>query len=178
MAVAASNLTQGNDRGVGGSSFNTASITPTANRLILATVTSRHASADPNHPTLSGCGLTWVEVASDNYDNTGSQKRVTVFRAMGASPSTGAVTIDFAGQCQSDCVWTIDQLSGMDTSGTNGSGAGVQSATNQDRTGSGTSLTTTLAAFGSANNATYGACAVGKGTGTSTAGSGFSKPEY
>ena len=154
-------------------SYATTSHTPAANKLQLASVNSRHASATPNQPTLSGNGLTWVAVASVVYDDTGSQKRVTLFRAMGASPSAGALTADFAGQSQSDCTITIDEATGMDTTGTNGSGAIVQSVTNSDKTGSGTSLSATLAAFGSGRNGTYGVCAIGN-VGTFTPGSGFS----
>lgn len=159
-------------------SYNTASISPGANKLILATVVSRTGiTADPNQPTLSGNGLTWVAIASVVFDNTSSsRRRVTLFRAMGASPSTGAVTIDFGGQTQTACDWNIEEVSGMDTSGTNGSGAIVQSATNFDNaTGTPVStLTVTLSAFSNTNNATFGAFGYG-GTGTSTAGSGFTK---
>lgn len=72
---------------------------------------------------------------------------------------------------QTDVVWIIDELSGVDTSGTNGSGATVQSAVGTDADGG--TITVTLAAFGSSNNATYGAFANDSGTGTMTAGSGF-----
>src|SRR3989344_9550990 len=43
--------------------FITASITPTANRLVLAAIAGS-AAADPAPPTLSGNGLTWVQVAT------------------------------------------------------------------------------------------------------------------
>jgi hypothetical protein len=96
-----------------------------------------------------------------------------VFRALGASPSSGTIAIDFGGQNQTDVVWVLDQLSGIDTSGTNGSGAAVQSVSNTDETGTATSLTVTLAAFGSANNATFGAFSNTVTGSTVTAGSGF-----
>jgi hypothetical protein len=174
MAIASTTLTSGNDAS-GVSSKATASVTLTANRLYFLTVTTRTASGDPNHATATSTGATWVEVNSNNYDNSGSQKRTTVLRTLVGSNQTGAVTIDFASQTQSDVVWAIDEFTGMDTTGTNGSGAVVQSVVNQDRTGSGTTLTTTLAAFGSASNATWGACSIGNGASTSTAGSGFAK---
>jgi hypothetical protein len=173
MAVSASNLTTGTDID-GNSTATTASITPTANRLILLTVTTRTGiTANPNQPTATGNGLTWVAVNSVVWDTTSSsRKRVTVLRAMGASPSAGAVTIDFAGQNQTDVVWTIDELSGTDTSGTNGSGAIVQSATNIDETGANSTFTVTLAAFSSVNNATFGGMTLDTYI-TTAAGSGF-----
>ena len=141
-------------------SATSASHTPASNKLQLLTVQSRtDISTDPNQPTVTGNGLTWVAIASVVYDPTGaSRKRVTMFRAMGASPTTGTTTIDFGGQTQTDIDWIVDEQTGMDTSGTNGSGAVVQNATNVVL---GTSITVTLAAFGSAANATYGGFAGG-----------------
>lgn len=157
-------------------SFATASWTPTDGALYLVSVTTRTAASDPNIPTLSGNGQTWTQIDSQNYDNAGSQKRVSLFRCLAASSSAGTLTADFAGQSQSDCVIVVDEISsGFDTGGTNGSGAIVQSAKNADVSGTGTTLTATLAAFGSTNNATYGTFAIGNGTGTSTAGTGFTK---
>ena len=68
---------------------------------------------------------------------------------MGASPSSGAITITF-GANQSNCGWSLNEFDGIDTGGTNGSGAIVQAVPNT--VASGTSLTITLSAFGNANN--------------------------
>lgn len=175
MAVAATNLVA--TGGVVGVSLASGSFTPTANRLVLAAVQSRTGiTADPNIPTLSGNGLTWVQVATVLYDSTSSsRKRLTVFRAMGASPTTGALTADFAVQAQTDMGIVVDEFSGIDTGGTDGSTAVVQSATALDDTITVATLTATLAAFGSVNNATYGAFAIGSVSSTSTAGTGFTK---
>jgi hypothetical protein len=156
-------------------SYATTSHTPAANKLQIASVTSRTGSGTPNQPTLSGNGLTWVAINTTVYDDAGSQKRVTAFRALGASPSAGALTADFAAQSQSDCIITIDEATGMDITGTNGSGAIVQSVVNQEKTGAATTLIATLAAFASTRNGTFGVVAIGNGSGTSTAGSGFAK---
>ncbi len=170
--VSASNLISGSTTNVNSSS--TASISPSANKLELLTVSSRtDISANPNQPTVTGNGLTWVAVNSIVYDTTStSRRRVTLFRAMGASPTSGALSIDFSGQTQTDITWSVDELSGVDTTGTSGSGAIVQSATNKDETGSATSLAITLSSFGNTANATY--AGIGKDGNTSaTAGSGF-----
>lgn len=155
----------------------TASITPTSNNLVSLTVATRtNVTVDPNQPTAVGNGLTWVVASTTVYDNSStSRRRETTFRAMGASPSTGVIVIDFGGQDQTDVVWIVDQFSGVDTSGTNGSGAVVQSVPNQDTTGAVNTLTVTLSAFASASNATYGVFANGDGSGTYTVGSGFSQ---
>lgn len=149
-AITQASLTSGSDN-VDNSSFATASITPTANRLILAAIYNSKSTA-PAAPTLSGNGLTWVSIATIIFnEGQAVERRISLFRAMGASPSAGAMTIDFAGVNQTSCGWSIFELDGIDTSGTNGSGAIVQSVTNE-LTVSGTSLTVTLAAFGSTDN--------------------------
>ncbi len=139
-------------------SWTTASISPTANRLVLAAVSSSLA-AGPAVPTLTGNGLTWVQVNSRTY---AGNRRVTVFRAMGASPTTGTVVIDFAGVTQLAAAWIFSEYDGVDTSGTNGSGAIVQSVI---ATGTSAAPAATLAAFGSTSNATYGAFSVNNTSG-------------
>lgn len=155
MAVTEFPLTGGGST-TDATSFATASITPTANRLVLLAVLSTLASA-PNIPTATGNGLTWVTINNVTFNTIGTPRsRLTVLRALGASPSAGAITIDFDGQTQLSCCWSVAEFDGIDTGGTNGSGAIVQSATNRADS-SAAALAVTLAAFGSVNNATYGA---------------------
>jgi len=149
MAVTALNLTSGAGSGT---SANTASISPAANKLILVSVRNGLAGT-PNEPTITGASMTWVKIATA-FD--GVNNRVTIFRGLSASPSSGALTIDCGGQSQSAIGWSVDQFTGIDISGTNGSGAIVQSNT-ATLNGSASSITVTLSAFGSSNNATYGA---------------------
>lgn len=174
MAVSISNLTVGS-KDTSGTSATTASVTPSANKLQLLSITCRKDTSQPATPTISGNGLTWVLINTIYYDTTsGSRKSLWVFRAMGSSPSSGTITITF-GETWTNCNWSLDEASGMDTSGTNGSGAIVQSATNKEDAGDGGILTVTLSAFASTNNATFGAFAGDPGTGTVTVGSGFTK---
>lgn len=152
MAITAALLTASGDA-TDLAAYATASITPTANRLVLAAVFNEGAGVDET-PTLTGNGLTWVQIVT--FEDGGANNRFTVFRAMGAAPSAGAVTIDFGGLTQTRCGWSIIEFAAVDTSGTNGSGAVVQSKT---ATGTGTTSTADFdAAFGDAvNNATYSA---------------------
>lgn len=169
LTVSAANLTQFNSD-TDDTSYTTASITPSADKLIIATVISSKGSA-PDVPTLAGCGLTWVQIDTNNYDSVGTQRTMTMFRAMGSSPTSGAVTATFAGT-QTACTIIIDEITNADTSGTNGSGAVVQSAKNAEASMASATFTVTLAAFANTNNATYGAFANGDAT-TPTAGTGF-----
>lgn len=165
MAISGASLTAGFDN-TDAQSYVTASITPAANNLILATIVNE--GVNNGVPSLTGNGLTWVQVATQ----INSSDRTTVFRAMGANPSAGAVTIAISLTANRCCLWSISQFSGVDTAGTNGSGAVVQSATN-----SGTSSTpsVTLAAFGDAtNNAAFGGFS-GDGLLTLTPESGYTE---
>lgn len=149
---AVTSLTSGSST-VDASSYATASVTPTANSLVLVAVYSRQAVSTTT-PTLTGNGMTWVSVNS-TLIGTGTNRRITVFRSLHASPSAGAITIDFAANTQTQCIWSVVEFADVDTSGTNGSGAIVQSGV--AATDNATSLTVTLSAFSDANNMAYGA---------------------
>jgi len=174
MAIAATHILT-NASVAGASSYVTASGSPTTGRLQLLTVGNQCAAATVNVPTVTGAGLTWVLVATQvSGDNV---RRVSIFRAMGTA-SAGALTIDMAGQTQIRAGWSWSEFSGTDVSGTNGSGAIVQSATGKWDVGDGakTGITVTLGAFGSPNNATYGGIRFGTLTGqVVTVGTGFTQ---
>jgi hypothetical protein len=125
--IVASVLTSGSSTTPDGATQATASISPSANCLILAAVQSAQG-AGPPPASATGNGLTWEQVATVAF-SSGSARRQTVLRAMGASPSAGAVTFDFAGATQSSFSWSILQFCGVNTSGVNGSGAVIQSVT-------------------------------------------------
>jgi hypothetical protein len=156
----------------------TASITPTANSLVLLSVSVYDAAARTQNipiPTVTGCSLTWVLVGEVPYDNSGTDRSsVFTFRAMGSSPSSGTVTMSF-GETEAEIAWTVSEISGASRSGTNGSGALAQigTAAFADASSSGT---VTLNTFQSASNAAWGVFSVQKsGTLTFTPGSGFSQ---
>lgn len=173
MAVSGSNLAQGAADAGSFSSVASASITPSSNNLVLLTIALRNGnSINPSVSSITGNGLTWVKVNSVVYDTTSTSRRtVEVWRALGASPSSGAVTVNFT-ETETAYAYSIDQFSGVDTTGTNGSGAIVQSTTNKDETPP-TGITVTLAAFSDVNNATFGGFGESNGF-TQTAGTGFS----
>lgn len=121
------------------SSYVTASVTPTANRLLFLAVSQKHASTDQAAPTVQGGGVsTWTQVSTIT---AGTRRRLTVFRALtGGSPTSGAITITMPAVMGSvnyhlvevnDCVLT----------GTNGADAIPQAAaTDSDTTGTVTTL--------------------------------------
>jgi hypothetical protein len=137
----------------GATSYATSSFTARRNSLVLLVVVNSKASA-PDTPTVSGNGLTWVQIDTYTYGSIASPvQRLTVFRAMG-EPTAGAATADFAGATQTGCCLYVVQFHNVDTSGTNGSGAIVQTAKN--RADSSTSGSVTLSALDSgARNAVF-----------------------
>lgn len=166
MPIAVAHLTTSGDGTDNQATYTTASITPTADRLVLAWVLNVRGSGTATQPTLSGNGLTWVAVNSVVTTAT----RLTLYRAMGAAPSAGVVTITPGDANTVRVLWSISEFSGIDTGGTNGSAAVVQSAVNNANS---TSVTATLAAFGSASNATAGGFVVLANSRTWTEGGGF-----
>jgi hypothetical protein len=162
-------LTSGHDP-TNTSTFTTASIAPAANALVTVAVLTHQSSAAAPDPTLTGAGMTWQVVASVAYDGATPLDRLTIFRAMSATPGSGPITIKTS-VTVSNCQWIVSQWGGVDQSGTNGSGAIVQT-----KSASGASVTTlspALAAFASASDVAYGAFAVANSSAIITAGSGF-----
>lgn len=168
MAVIASNLDSGKTTS-GVSSQATNSVSIPANALILVTVGSYNTVALTT-PTLTGASMTWVAVATA----AGTVSTTTVFRGMSAGAHSGALTIDFAGNGQTGIFWSIDKFTGVVTTGTNGSGAVVQSVTGT-QVATATSLSLSLAALG-AGNASFGGIFGAFAADTSiTAGSGYAE---
>ena len=135
---------------VDASSYTTTGTAGANNKLYLITVENSHATA-PALPTLTHSGgLTCVEIAN----SVASNRRVTLFRALKTTGvSAGTFTADAAGATQTSWSVVVDEATEVDTTGTDGAGAIVQSDTSA---GSGTTATGNLAAFADAvNNAAF-----------------------
>lgn len=153
MAITETPLTTGVKDDSGGSftTAATASITPGSNQLVLAGI-FHNASVAANAADitgLAGAGLTFTKAVS--IVDTAAGSVLSIWRALSASPSSGALTATFANATLAS-VWSIMQFNGIDTGGTNGANAIVQSAVNSNNTGSVATITATLGAFGSVNN--------------------------
>lgn len=150
MTITQASLTSGSDL-AGGTTAVTASISPTADRLVLLSIVAGFTpTTNAAVPTsVSGAGLTFALVNSE-VDTTNGIIHA-LYRALSASPSSGAVTATFANTI-SWARWNVWEHGGVDTGGGNGSAAVVQSAKALDATVSVSTLTATLSAFGSATN--------------------------
>jgi hypothetical protein len=170
--VAHSLLTSGSSS-TNGKVYTTASISPAPNALVTLAVRMRW-SGGALTPTVSGGGMTsWTQVGSVDFDPmSGSIARLLVFRAMSATPGSGPITITYSSSiANSD--WIVSQWTGVDQSGSNGSGAIGQTGTARGDAVS--SLSTTLAAFANAGNVGYGVMGASTGAGAVTPGNGFAE---
>lgn len=165
--------------------FNTASIAPGNNRLVLLAVAVSWVASQGTPPaqtiTFNGTGLTFepIRASGVEYWQDGATANewgaLYLYRALGAAVTAGTITIA-APVDMDDAAWSVVEVDHVDTSGTNGSGAIVQSA---ESTGAGVNtLLATLAAFSSPNNITYGAFGhsdIGAVPRTHTPGAGFTE---
>jgi hypothetical protein len=112
---------------VAATSFSTASVTPSQNAEVLVAIYAGVSTGTPPTPTVTGNGITYelVDVAGT------ALRKVFIFRGMltASAPTAGAITISFGSTSVAACQWSVDQFTGVDTSGTNGINAIVQSLT-------------------------------------------------
>lgn len=109
------------DTPAGTSAVTGVSWTPGANELCFVTVSCRGGNTPAVYATsVTGNGLTWVKVAEK--DDTQGAVNESLWRAMGASPSAGNVTVNFSVVPNSMSIQR-HRWSGTDTTGTDGSGA-------------------------------------------------------
>jgi len=168
-AIVASNIYTNNFGAV--NSATTSNLSPTANSWILVVVGNRLAAGATAPETPTGCSLTFVQMQT----GTVGSHRITTFRSLSATPGSGcALTVGFSAVTQDSVEIIVNEYSGTDTSGTNGSGAVVQaSATDDEGAASVNTSSVALAAFGDAvNNAPIG-CWYRGSSGAATAGAGF-----
>jgi hypothetical protein len=113
----------------------------------------------------------WQLVASTPFDGGGA--RMSVFRALAAAPGAGPITIRFP-STSLGCYWSVDEFDGVDTSGTNGAGAIVQTGVLDGGTAPAGSVALALAPFGQPTNAAFGAVSH-RANEPTTPGSGFTE---
>lgn len=119
----------------GGTSATTPSESPTTGQLLLFSVRQYLAQLHggvptPVVPTVAGLGVTWDQIATStsgvggDFGLQSQGVRVTLFRAMG-TVTPGVITITASDS--SVVGWSLEQAANVDTTGSHGSGAIVQS---------------------------------------------------
>ena len=154
--------------------YQTATISPAPNTLVTVAVLSRRTGGVSPSPVVTGGGMaSWTEVGTTTFDTlTLAERRITVYRAMSASPGSGPLTITVTGS-QSNAQWIVSQWDGVEITGTNGADAIAQFGS--ARGNAVTGLSVPLAALANANNVAYGAFGVNKNTVAVTPGPGFTE---
>src|SRR5690606_38122990 len=105
-------------------SYATAAIEPVASSVLLLGVTYAIESVaiPPQPSSISGLGLTWEHVVTEVGSGT-TGRSISIYRAQTAAspPSSGSITIDFAGS-QDNAGWALVELTGAKL-GNNGADA-------------------------------------------------------
>lgn len=157
MAKTCTHLTHGNYTG-GGTTVNTASISPAANSVVILAVTA----FDGASMSASGNGLTYTAVIDGVLLG---DHRLWVFVGAGASPSAGVITLTFAADTFVN--WYVDNVTGTVDLTTPVVVSNAQTATAISAAAS-----DTMNAFGSATNGTWAYLQIEDSL-TITEGSGF-----
>lgn len=134
-------FSESNDSIAGANNWTTSgTLAASNNKLYIAFVLSKTVSGWSPAPTLSGAGINWVHIATAT---NGVQSNVAAFRGLVTSgASTGALTFDT--DTGDDIYYPriqVIEFSDVDTSGTDGSGAVLQSV---QVNGTGTSGTVSI----------------------------------
>lgn len=139
------------------STYVTGSFAGAANALVLLAC-SGHGTTLRSVSSIVGGGASagWTSVDSATYNTLASPgDRVSVWRYLSSSPAAASVaTITLSGT-NSQLQWIVTQFSNVTVSGTNGSGAVVQSVSTRADTVS--ALTIPMTSFASTVNAGFGA---------------------
>lgn len=140
-----------------GNTFATNTIAFQDDRLYLVAVVNTKATT-PDTPSLgSAGGITFVQVATLLFNTAAAGlSRITLFRGMAPSgTSSAAITITFPA-AQTGCSYAVDELDNVETGGTSGAAAIVQSNTNaQDGASGAESVSNTLGVAPNAANAVH-----------------------
>lgn len=131
--------------GVDATTYATGSFSPSLTGVVLFAVVASSKAASPDTPTLSGTNAfsnTWTQISTAVNDT----RRVTAFWSTAASTTAGTVTAAFGGATQTGGNIALFEMSASDISDTSPT---VQAVT---ATGTGTSVSATLAAFADSTN--------------------------
>ncbi len=123
-------------------SFATASVAPTANEVVMLAISNTITSGVTAPTSVTGNGITYTKAV----EKVIGTRAVSIWWGVSASPSAGAITIDFGANIQTTCAWDVEQTTG----------ASNATPIAQSQTGSGTaaigSLTAPLSAFSDITN--------------------------
>ena len=117
MALAATSLINSSAASASVSGFTTASISPTANSLLLLSVGGFDGtgSQDFTVNTVSGLGLTWARKKLGIAGSTPKGDVEAWAATCGATPGSGTITVSLTIAFSGGVAWGVDQFTGEDT---------------------------------------------------------------
>ena len=152
MAVSAASALNVTGTDTDARDYTTASWTPTVGKVYCVAFAQLDLGGSKTTPTISGNNITWVGGSGNETGGTSTQPSLTVWTGYADSSATaGSITFSgcvSSGQTADGAIWGIVELSGTPTNATSAVRQYVASQTAND------SITTTLSAFGSTDNAT------------------------
>lgn len=135
--------------------YTTGSIILPATQLGLLWVLSAR-SLGPEVPTFAGSfGGTWTEIGSGIVIGLAADRTLRLFRSLQGTSRSGTIQITHA-SAHDGCAWELVAVAGTVQSGTNGSGAIIQSGTGFANAA--TSLSFSISAFASVANLGVAGC--------------------
>lgn len=136
--------------------ISTASVTPTANHVVLVAMATVSATAGLAAAPVSGsgAGITFAQRAGFSPD--GSSVYFSLWYGVTASPTTGALTFNFTTN-ESPVCYAVIQLGGEKATGTNGVDVFGANAAGTNQGSASTTGTATIGTFGSTNNGAFSA---------------------
>lgn len=143
-----------------GTSFTSASVTPAANTTYLLGVSYSSGTGNPPVPPsgISAWGLNFTQLTTLFYKNLSTNRVGTALyiARTGASPSAGVITFTFAATA-TGCRWNLLEVTGVITTGTNGSGAVGQTVKTVENaaTNNGVNVSVTMAAAAGSGSRTF-----------------------
>lgn len=112
-----------------GTSFVTGSVAIGTSELGIVGVISCIGGATGTTPTtVAGTGLSFTQFGTAFDFTVSPARRISLWRAMPGSAFSNTITLTF-GATQTSVLWSVFKFAGVDTSGSNGSGAIVQVTT-------------------------------------------------
>lgn len=124
MAITKTDLTTGKENVLSSNPWDTASISPADNALVICCVTQKDTSV-PAAATISGGGMTtWTSFVNQGRQGTTYDHRLNVFHAQEATPGTGVIEITH--DDPDILMWSVFEFSCAKDLAGNGAGAIVQ----------------------------------------------------
>lgn len=145
------------------------------NRLYIACISSETASGVATPSSVAGGSLTWVLIGTVTYHTLASpNSAIHVYRALVTSGATTSV-FSWLTDVSTPTWLTIHEFVNVDLTGSNGSGAVVQFATNRQNSGDGVQIIATLNPFGGVKHAAWSNTTCDEGARSFTPGSGWTE---